>query len=44
MRLKRLDELPGRCGFEVPVDNRAGGGPRRDCGGWAEAPPRDAID
>lgn len=45
MRLIRLDELPGRSGFEFPVDNRAaGGGPRRDCGGWADVAAREDID
>jgi hypothetical protein len=44
IRLKRLDELAGRCAFEFPVDNRAGGGPRRDGGGWAEPPAGGAIE
>ena len=44
IRLKRLDALAGRSGFEFPVDNRVGGGPRRDEGGWAEPPAGDAIE
>ena len=46
IRLIRLDELPGRSGFEFPVDNRAagGGGPRRDWGGWTDVAAREDMD